>query len=134
MNNKLLHTRIMKKGMIIISLFILFSCNNDDGPTFIPRPEPVGDAKVNINGAKKKHIISPMIQGHGLSYSVESDYIYEDGILARVYQDVGAGFLRSKSFSSRPISTNNLPSISLASSRLLVVRVTLRPIDLKTTL
>ena len=94
MKNKLLHARVMKKVMILISLFILFSCNNDDGPTFIPRPEPVGDAKVNINGAKKKHIISPMIQGHGLSYSVEKDNIYEDGSLAQVYQDVGAGFLR----------------------------------------
>ena len=35
-----------------------------------------------------------MIQGHGLSYAVETDFIYNTGAMAQLYQDVGTGFLR----------------------------------------
>ncbi|GAB1308883.1 hypothetical protein KH5_15660 [Urechidicola sp. KH5] len=35
-----------------------------------------------------------MIQGHGLVYSEEDDAIYNNGTMAQIYQDVGAGFLR----------------------------------------
>ena len=50
--------------------------------------------QLNISGAVKKHTISPMIQGHGLIYSLENDAIYADGEMAQLYKDVGAGYLR----------------------------------------
>jgi alpha-L-arabinofuranosidase len=49
---------------------------------------------ISVDASQKSHIISPMIQGHGLSYSVETDAIYNTGAMAQLYQDVGAGFLR----------------------------------------
>jgi len=86
------NTFVLKKVIVLISLFTLLSCDKDAEPIFKQRP--TGEAVVNINGAKKSHIISPMIQGHGLSYSVEKDLIYEDGTMAELYKEVGAGFLR----------------------------------------
>ena len=72
-------TVIIKKIVFLISFLFLLSCSGDDEPVFKERPEPeiTSDAKVNIYGDKKSHTISPMIQGHGLSYSVEKDFIYE---------------------------------------------------------
>jgi len=57
---------------------------------------PLLDAKVEIaiDATKKQHQVHPMIQGHGLVYSEEADSIYEDGSMAALYQEVGAGFLR----------------------------------------
>jgi hypothetical protein len=49
---------------------------------------------ITINGNKILHRVSPMVQGHGLIYSHEADSIYEDGSMAALFQDVGAGFLR----------------------------------------
>jgi len=84
----------IKKGFLLILFFTFLSCGSDDEPTFKPEPIPSVDAKVTIYGTKKSHTISPMIQGHGLSYSVEKDIIYNDGTMAQLYKDVGAGFLR----------------------------------------
>ena len=70
----------------------LLSCSSDESPGF--KQKPIGDATVYIDGANLGHTISPMIQGHGLSYSVEKDFIYDDGNMAQLYKDVGAGFLR----------------------------------------
>ena len=83
------------KIVVLVSFFSFLSCSDDD-PVFKERPESeiTGDAKVNIFGTKKSHTISPMIQGHGLSYSVEKDFIYSDDSMAQLYKDVGAGFLR----------------------------------------
>ena len=84
------------KIIVLISFFSFLSCGDDDEPVIKERPESelTDDAKVIINGDKKSHTISPMIQGHGLSYSVEKDFIYSDGTMAQLYKDVGAGFLR----------------------------------------
>ena len=50
--------------------------------------------QLTIEAADKSHTIHPMIQGHGLVYSEEDDAIYNDGSMAQLYKDVGAGFLR----------------------------------------
>ncbi|WP_019028937.1 alpha/beta hydrolase fold domain-containing protein [Colwellia piezophila] len=49
---------------------------------------------INIDGNNVSHTVHPMIQGHGLVYSEEADAIYADGTMAKLYQDVGASFLR----------------------------------------
>ena len=49
---------------------------------------------ISIDASQKSHTISPMIQGQGLSYSMETDSIYNTGAMAQLFQDVGAGFLR----------------------------------------
>ena len=50
--------------------------------------------QINVDGGNVSHTIHPMIQGQGLVYSEEADSIYNDGSMAQLYQDVGAGFLR----------------------------------------
>ncbi|MBB6461783.1 carbohydrate binding domain-containing protein [Flammeovirga kamogawensis] len=54
----------------------------------------LAQVQISIDSYQKKHIIHPMIQGHGLVYSEEADSIYADGSVAQLYQDIGAGFLR----------------------------------------
>lgn len=50
--------------------------------------------QLTVNGTQRSHAVHPNIQGQGLSYSVETDSIYEDGAMAQLFKDVGAGFLR----------------------------------------
>jgi alpha-L-arabinofuranosidase len=53
-----------------------------------------GQVQINVNSAIKSHTVSPMIQGFGLIYSFEANDIYEDGSMAQLFKDVGAGYLR----------------------------------------
>ena len=54
----------------------------------------IAQVNISVDATQKSHTISPMIQGHGLSYSMETDSIYNTGAMAQLFQDVGAGFLR----------------------------------------
>ncbi len=68
----------------------------DEEDTTTSPPEdvmPIGQ-KISINAQVKQHIISPMIQGQGLIYSLEADHIYADGAMAELYKEIGTGFLR----------------------------------------
>ncbi|NQY09041.1 MAG: T9SS type A sorting domain-containing protein [Flavobacteriales bacterium] len=49
---------------------------------------------ITIEGLEVSHTVSPMIQGQHLVYVHDADSIYEDGSVAELYQDIGAGFLR----------------------------------------
>ena len=62
---------------------------------FIAGLTPIySQVQINVDGGNVSHTIHPMIQGQGLVYSEEVDSIYDDGTMAQLYQDVGAGFLR----------------------------------------
>ncbi|NQY09042.1 MAG: T9SS type A sorting domain-containing protein [Flavobacteriales bacterium] len=49
---------------------------------------------ITIEGTEVSHTVSPMVQGGHLVYVMEADSIYEDGTVAQMFQDMGAGFLR----------------------------------------
>lgn len=95
--------KTFKSLIVSITFMILMvvSCGGSDkgevkvteNPTSPPASTPIG-AKISIEGTAIKHIVSPMIQGQGLIYSLEADHIYADGAIAKLYQEVGAGFLR----------------------------------------
>lgn len=49
---------------------------------------------LTVYPSQEKDIVSPMIQGHGMIYSHDADYIYSDGSVPQLYKDIGTSFLR----------------------------------------
>ena len=82
---------------LCIAFLLLISCqstdDNDDVPIELELPQLEG-AKVSIDATVVKNTVSPMIQGHGLVYSLEPDALYGDGTMADLYKKVGASYLR----------------------------------------
>jgi alpha-L-arabinofuranosidase len=81
-----------------VVFLLLVSCQSSDSSEDIPKDEPepikLEGAKVSIDATVVNNTVSPMIQGHGLIYSLEQDAIYNGSSMADLYKKVGAGYLR----------------------------------------
>tara|TARA_B100000809_G_scaffold266806_1_gene331786 strand:- start:1420 stop:2877 length:1458 start_codon:yes stop_codon:yes gene_type:complete len=92
---------LYKTVKIFIVFLLLIGCQltEDNNKEMINEPEipeqpQMEGIKVSIDATVIKNTVSPMIQGHGLVYSLEPDALYANGTMAELYKKVGASYLR----------------------------------------
>ena len=92
---------LYKIVIFFIVFLLLVGCqpteeNNEDVVILPEEPEQpeLEGVKVSIDATVVKNTVSPMIQGHGLVYSLEPDALYAGGDMADLYKKVGTSYLR----------------------------------------